>query len=172
MRVVFFSNHQNGWFLFFFSKTVIGFIGIIGFPQYIHFWVWKNPSTTSRMIFQRVNFRLTLLMSQGQNEWFFQYTTSLSSRPAVKLRGQWRKYSVYTSTWNFLAGHVHSCSQNQLQSYVIDGTLSMTCFQIYLLIKNFVTTVYFQVSVSLLAANICLSGGPETRTHTTYTACK
>ena len=48
----------------------------------------------------------------------------------------------------------------------------MTCFQIYLLIKNFVTTVYFQVSVSLLAANICLSSGPETRTHTTYTACK
>ena len=49
---------------------------------------------------------------------------------------------------------------------------SMTCFQIYLLIKNFVITVYFQVSVSLLAANICLSSGPETRTHTTYTACK
>ena len=48
----------------------------------------------------------------------------------------------------------------------------MTCFQIYLLIKNFVTTVYYQVSVSLLAANICLSFGPETRTHTTYTACK
>ena len=45
-------------------------------------------------------------------------------------------------------------NQNQLQSYVIDGTVSMTCFQIYLLIKNFVTTVYFQVSVSLLAANI------------------
>ena len=48
----------------------------------------------------------------------------------------------------------------------------MTCFQLFLLIKNFVTTVYFQVSVSLLAANICLSSGPETRTHTTYTACK
>ena len=154
---------------YFFSKTVIGFIGIVGFPQYIHFWLWKNPITTSRMMFQRVNFRLTLLMPQGQNEWLFQYTTSLSSRPAVKLRGQWRKYSVYTSTWNFLAGHAHSCSQNQLQSYVIDGTVSMTCFQIYLLIKNFVTTVYFQVSVSLLAANICLSSGPETRTHTQRT---
>ena len=184
-------NHQGLYFffrvlrmvgLYFFSKTVTGFIGIVGFPQYVHFWVgfpqyvhfwvWKNPITTSRMMFQRVNFRLTLLMPQGQNEWLFQYTTSLSSRPAVKLRGQWRKYSVYTSTWNFLAGHAHSCSQNQLQSYVIDGTVSMTCFQIYLLIKNFVTTVYYQVSVSLLAANICLSFGPETRTHTTYTACK
>ena len=47
---------------YFFSKTVIGFIGIVGFPQYIHFWVWKNPITTSRMMFQTVNFRLTLLM--------------------------------------------------------------------------------------------------------------
>ena len=52
-----------------------------------------------------------------------------------------------------MAGRAHSCSQNQLQSYVIDGTVSMTCFQIYLLIKNFVTTVYFQVSVSLQAAH-------------------
>ena len=48
--------------LYFFSKTVIGFIyllGIVGFPQYVHFWVgfpqyvhfwvWKNPISTRRI---------------------------------------------------------------------------------------------------------------------------
>ena len=87
IRVVFFSSHQNGWFLFFVENC-----------DWIYRYSWvstiytllglEESITTSRMMFPKgKNFRLTLLMPQGQNEWLFQYATSLSSRPAVKLRG-------------------------------------------------------------------------------------